>query len=777
MKLIYLLITTAMLATGLSAANFNANSTATLAAAINNANNTAGADTVTITGSITLTSLLPKINSDIAFIGGGNTISGNNVYRIFWINSGTVSFSDMTLTDGLAKGGDGGAGANYGGGGGLGAGGAILIRDASVTCTNCMFTNNSAVGGDTGMPLGASGSSGGGGGGGLSGNGNDRHGSNNAGGRGGLPNGGAGGAEFKNGHSGSYGGGGGGGGGFGTTPGRGGAGGFGGGGGAGIGSARSGGAGGFGAGGGAGNAGGAGGGTQTGITGSLGGNGNTNTGGGGAGLGGAVFIDKGTITLTTCTFDSNTATAGGGNIFGQPALPGQGHGGAIFVRNGATLNPTGIVLSGNTSTTGSSNVYPGLPIAVSSIVRLSPSGFLTNAASVTFQVNFTSSVAGISSSNFDLTTTGITGASISSVTGTSTQRNVVVNTGSSTGSAAGTIRLDMINTTGVAPSLTNTPFTTGDVYIVDKTTPTVSSIVRKIANPTNASSVTFTVTFSKIVSGVTTGNFALDSTGVSGAAISTVQGSGDSRTVTVDTGSGDGSISIDLLTVSGISDLASNPLVSGYVAGESYTIDKTDPGISIGAPSAATTTTGPVDFIITYTDASSITLASGDVSLVRTGTANGTVSVNGTGTTTRTVTISAISGDGTIGISINADSATDDAANGAPAAGPSTTFGIISPPTIVIGTPSVTVTKDGPVDFVITYTGATAVTLDAADITLNTASIVNRTITVTGTGTTTRTVTINSITGDGDFSISIAADTASNTAGNSAAAGPSPHVS
>jgi len=57
----------------------------------------------------------------------------------------------------------------------------------------------------------------------------------------------------------------------------------------------------------------------------------------------------------------------------------------------------------------------------------------------------------------------------------------------------------------------------------------------------------------------------------------------------------------------------------------------------------------------------------------KTGTANATVGVSGSGTT-RTVTLSSITGDGTLGISIAAGTATDTAGNSAPAAGPSATF-------------------------------------------------------------------------------------------------------
>jgi len=105
-----------------------------------------------------------------------------------------------------------------------------------------------------------------------------------------------------------------------------------------------------------------------------------------------------------------------------------------------------------------------------------------------------------------------------------------------------------------------------------------------------------------------------------------------------------------------------------------FKYDNTAPTLSIGSPSAPLTNDGPITYTITYSGADAVTLANGDVTLNKTGTANGTVAVSGTGTTTLTVTISSITGDGTLGISIAEGTASDTAGNSAAAAGPSTTF-------------------------------------------------------------------------------------------------------
>jgi hypothetical protein len=129
-------------------------------------------------------------------------------------------------------------------------------------------------------------------------------------------------------------------------------------------------------------------------------------------------------------------------------------------------------------------------------------------------------------------------------------------------------------------------------------------------------------------------------------------------------------------------------------------------------------------------------------------------------------------------VNIAAGVAQDAAGNGNTAAAQlSRTYDSIAP-TLVISAPSVAIENSGvPVTYTVTYTGADTVTLAAENVTLiNTgAGIASGSIAVSGTGNITRTVTISNITGIGGIlGISIVAGTASDLAGNlAAAAGPS----
>ncbi|WP_320076503.1 DUF4347 domain-containing protein [Planktothrix agardhii] len=309
----------------------------TLSKAILDANKAAGDDTITLQTNVTVKGVMKTlVNSNIDFIGNNHTVSGDNAFRPFFVKSGTVNFSNMTVTNSKAQG-----GAAYDGGRGAGMGGGLFIYNGTVGVNNVTFSNNTAIGG-----TGAGAYSGGYGGGGMFGS---------------TTSGGSGGGLFANGSGtgGGYGGNGNYGGGIGLFGGGGtirndpqtvgGAGGFGGGGGAGRG--QRGGNGGFGGGGGWGPGGGGNGGyggggggviNTTGTGGRFGGNGigtNGRSGGGGAGLGGAIFIRQGSLTLNNATFSNNTATGGNGartSPSSSETNPGQGKGGAIFAMTSLT---------------------------------------------------------------------------------------------------------------------------------------------------------------------------------------------------------------------------------------------------------------------------------------------------------------------------------------------------------------------------------------------------------------------------------------------------------
>lgn len=271
----------------------------------------------------------------------------------------------------------------------------------------------------------------------------------------------------------------------------------------------------------------------------------------------------------------------------------------------------------------------------------------------------------------------------------------------------------------------------------------------------------------------------------------------DSGTVTINATSpgGEASISGDMLTLnpsSGLEEVTNYAVQIAATAiddssGNSFagitdnttfnftTADETPPTVTISNPSTADTNTGPVTFNIIYTGADNINLSTADITLNKTGTADGDVSVSDSTTGSPTVTISNITGDGTLGITIAAATSSDNAGNDDVGAGPSTTFNVDNTvPTAAIGNPSSTDANTGPVTFGITYTGADSVNLSSGDITLNKTGTADGDVSVSDSTTDNPTVTISNITGDGTLGITIASGVSSDNAGNTdTGAGPS----
>lgn len=170
--------------------------------------------------------------------------------------------------------------------------------------------------------------------------------------------------------------------------------------------------------------------------------------------GGSTVNDRGIVwsTSTGPTVPTNkTGIGSGSGSFSQSisSLPAGTH---IFVRAYAT-NPVGTAYGNEvdfyTKTT------------VSSITRANTSP--TNNNSVPYTVIFANSVTGVDANDFTVSSTGVSGAVISDITGSGTTYNVSI----STGTGNGTIRLDFTGTAGTQPNV-NAAFTTADAFDIYK---------------------------------------------------------------------------------------------------------------------------------------------------------------------------------------------------------------------------------------------------------------------------------------------------------------------
>ncbi len=184
---------------------------------------------------------------------------------------------------------------------------------------------------------------------------------------------------------------------------------------------------------------------------------------------------------------------------------------------------------------------------------------------VDFTVTFTEDVTGVAATDFvAVPSSGITGASVTGVSGSGSVYTVTVNTGSGNG----TLGLNLVDNDSIVDS-GGTPLGgtgdgngnfTGPTYNVIKF-PVALSISPSGSATTNAASVTYTVTFNESVTGVVAGDFTVaPSSGITGASVTSLSGSGSVYTVTVNTGSGDGTLGLNLTDDDTIVDSNNVPL-------------------------------------------------------------------------------------------------------------------------------------------------------------------------------------------------------------------------
>lgn len=277
-------------------------------------------------------------------------------------------------------------------------------------------------------------------------------------------------------------------------------------------------------------------------------------------------------------------------------------------------------------------------------------------------------------------------------------------------------------------------FTTANEQAPDTTPPEVTGVTASTADGAyNAGdSISIQVSFSENVTVTGTPQLTLE-TGTTDRVINYVSGSGGSTlTFNYTVQAGDTSADLDYVSTSALGlnggsirdgagnnatlTLATPGAANSLGANKAIIIDTTAPAISIGEPSVSVTKSGPVSFTVSYSDShfGAVSLTPGNITLNTTGSASATIDVSGSGTS-RTVTLSSIIGDGSLGISIAAGTATDLAGNTAPAAGPSTTFTVDNTAPAVTSSLSASGTYGAALNYTITASGS-PVSYNAANL-------------------------------------------------------------
>lgn len=168
--------------------------------------------------------------------------------------------------------------------------------------------------------------------------------------------------------------------------------------------------------------------------------------------------------------------------------------------------------------------------------------------------------------------------------------------------------------------------------------------------------VDFLVKFSEPVTGVDAADFALTiGGGISGAVITTVSGAGGDYIIHVDTGSGNGTLRLDVVDDDSIKDIPQNPLGGvgvgngSFTSGEVYSVNKSSASvISIVRLDASPTNSSVVHFMVNFSEPVTGVDVS-DFTLIPSGTISGALvtEVVGSGTA-YTLAVYAGTGDGTL---------------------------------------------------------------------------------------------------------------------------------
>jgi len=299
------------------------------------------------------------------------------------------------------------------------------------------------------------------------------------------------------------------------------------------------------------------------------------------------------------------------------------------IRNaaGTPLGGTGL---DNGNYTGESYTVDKRP-PTASIIRKNNTAQTTAADSVVFTVQFSDPIQGIDLNpsggfnDFTVITTGtVSGAQVTAVTpiNPNDPNNTAYDVTVTSGSGNGTLALKLVDKDSILKRTTKVALggigvdngsVTSPIYSINKTPPTVASITPLDNSPTGNPTVRFRLTFDQDVTGVTPDDFVAAGNGITGASVVSVTaldptagGSARNFELVVNTGSGDGSLGLNLADNDSIRNNLNVPLGgpgagNGNITGPIYTVIKSAPLVaSITPASPNPTAAGTVEFTVVF---------------------------------------------------------------------------------------------------------------------------------------------------------------------------------
>ena len=440
------------------------------------------------------------------------------------------------------------------------------------------------------------------------------------------------------------------------------------------------------------------------------------------------------------------------------------------IPSGVVTDPAG---NPNQTSTSTDNAVAYNAIAPTVTINQAPTQTdPTNTSPIVFTVLFGAPVTGFTGSDISFTGSTAPGTLVASVAGTGGAYTVSVTGMTGSGTVQASIPAGAAQDT--AGNLNQASTSTDNTVTYDTTAPTVTiNQAAGQADPTNATSILFTVTFSEPVTGFTSNDVSLNGSTVGGTLVANVGGSGANYTVSITGMSGAGTVVASIPGGAAI-DLAGNSSATSTSTDNSVTFNAIGPTVTITQAAGQTdpTNASPIQFTVVFS-APVLDFTNADVSLAGS-SVGGTLTANVTGSgTTYTVSVTGMTGVGVVIAAIPAGAATDALAN--PSAASTSTDNTVTFDNVV---PTVTInqaagqsdpTNTSPIVFSVIFsepvTGFTS-----SDVSLS-ASTVGGTLVanVTGSGAN-YTVTVTGMNGLGTVVASIPSGAATDLAANPTAA-------
>jgi len=343
--------------------------------------------------------------------------------------------------------------------------------------------------------------------------------------------------------------------------------------------------------------------------------------------------------------------------------------------NVITLSNAGVIdFSGNVGTgTTNSNNYAMDTQRPTATVVVSDSGLIAGETALV-TITFSEAVNGFT--NADLTIANGTLSAVSSGDGGVTWTATLTPASNVTDST----NVITLNNTGFTdvPGNAGSGTTNSNNYAIDNVRPTATVVVADTSLIIGETALV-TITFSEAVVGFTNADLTIANGTLS--AVSTGDGGVTWTATLTPTSNLTDSTNVITLSNAGVTDASGNA-GTGTTNSNNYAIDTERPTVTTSAPSVSTIAAGAgsVTYTVTYADTNfaSSSLTTPGITLNPTGTANGTVGLSGSGTS-YTVTISSITGVGSLGITVGANTSLDTAGNANLVSLASTTFAVTAP--------------------------------------------------------------------------------------------------